>query len=224
MAQQVRLTVQKRTEIGRNAVKKVKAAGFVPGILYGPRQQPVPLKVNGRELKSALAHAASENILVELDFQDGQGDGPALALIQEVQHHPLKRELVHIDFQAVSATETVTAEVPIEAVGEPVGVKTRGGLLEHTLRSLEVECLPRDLPSSIRVDVSGLDIGNSLHVRELPLPPGVTAVTDPELTVFSVLESRVEQEGAGAAPAETPTAPEVITAKKDEESKEGAAS
>jgi large subunit ribosomal protein L25 len=130
--------------------------------------------------------------------------------------------LVHIDFQAVSATEKVTAEVPIEAVGEPVGVKTRGGLLEHTLRSLEVECLPRDLPASIPVDVSGLDIGNSLHVRELPLPPGVTAVTDANLTVFSVLESRVEQEpGAGA---EAPTAPEVITAKKEDESKEGAAS
>jgi large subunit ribosomal protein L25 len=222
MAQQVRLNVQKRTEIGRNAVKKVKAAGFVPGILYGARQQPVPLKLNGRELASVLAHAASENILVELDFQDGQGDGPTLALIQEVQHHPLKRELVHIDFQAVSATEKVTAEVPIEAIGEPVGVKTRGGLLEHTLRSLAVECLPRDLPASICVDVSGLDIGNALHVRELPLPAGVTSVTDGDLTVFSVLESRVEQEpGAGA---EAPTAPEVITARKEEESKEGAAS
>lgn len=222
MAQQVRLTVQKRIEIGRNAVKKVKAAGFVPGILYGPRQEPVPLKLSSRELKSALAHAASENIIVELDFQESQGEGPVLALIQEVQHHPLKRELVHIDFQAVSATEKVTAEVPIEAVGEPVGVKTRGGLLEHTLRSLEVECLPRDLPSSIRVDVSGLDIGSSLHVRELPLPAGVSSVTDGDLTVFSVLESRVEQEGAGAVAAEAPTAPEVITAKKEDESKEGA--
>jgi large subunit ribosomal protein L25 len=214
--------VQKRTEIGRNAVKKVKAAGFVPGILYGPRQAPVPLKVDGRQLTAALAHAASENILVELDFQDGQGDGPALALIQEVQHHPLKRALVHVDFQAVSATEKVTAEVPIEAVGEPVGVKTRGGLLEHALRSLEVECLPRDLPASIRVDVSGLDIGDSLHVRELPLPAGVTAVTDGDLTVLSVVEPRVEQEPGAAA--EAPTAPEVITAKKEEESKEGAAS
>src|SRR5690242_3067996 len=121
MAQQVKLTVQKRTEVGRNAVKKVRTAGFVPGVLYGARQQPVHLKVNGRELASALAHAASENILVELNFSDEAGRDAALALIQEVQRHPLKRELVHVDFQAVSASEQVTAEVPIEAIGEPLG-------------------------------------------------------------------------------------------------------
>jgi large subunit ribosomal protein L25 len=213
MAEQVKLTVQKRTEVGRNAVKKVKAAGFVPGVLYGPRQEPVNLKVNGRELAAVLAHAASEHILVELDFQDGPGTNAALALIQEVQHHPVKRGLLHVDFHAVSATEKVTAEVPIEAVGEPVGVKSYGGLLEHTLRTLEVECLPKDLPATIAVNVSNLNIGDSLHVKELPLPSGVEAVTDGELTVVAVVESRVEPE-AGAA-AEAPTAPEVITAKKE---------
>lgn len=217
MAEQVKLTVQKRTEIGRIAVKKIKAAGFVPGVLYGPRQETVPLKVSGRELATALAHAASENILVELDFQDGQGGNAALALIQEVQRHPFKPGLLHVDFYAVSATEKVTAEVPIEALGEPVGVKSFGGLLEHTLRSLEVECLPRDLPATIAVNVSGLNIGDSLHVNELPLPAGVEAVTDGELTVFSVVESRVEPEAEPGA--ETPTAPEVITAKKEGEAK-----
>ncbi len=221
MAQQVRLTVQKRAEIGRNAVKKVKAAGFVPGVLYGAKQAPVHLQVNGRELQTVLAHAASENILVEIAFQ-GEAAAPALAMIQEVQHHPLKRELVHVDLHAVSATEKVTAEVPIEAVGEPAGVKTSGGLLEHTLRSLEVESLPRDLPTVINVDVSNMNIGDSLHVRDLPLPAGVVTVTDAELTVFAVVEPRVEAEEQDAA-AEATAAPEVITAKREDET-EGAAS
>ena len=217
MAEQVRITVQARTEIGRNAVKKVKAAGFVPGVLYGARQEPVHLKVNGRELATTLAQAASENILVELNFADGGDREATLALIQEVQRHPVKSQLLHVDFQAVSASEKITAEVPIEAVGEPVGVKTHGGLLEHTLRALEVQCLPRDLPATIAVDVSNLDIGDSVHVSQLPLPAGVEAVTDGGLTVFAVVESRVEPEaGAGA---EAPTAPEVITAKKEGEDK-----
>src|SRR5205085_2276180 len=101
-------------------------------------------------------------------IQDDGAGTSALAMIQEVQHHPLKRGLLHVDFHAVSATEKVTAEVPIEPVGEPLGVRTYGGLLEFTLRSLEVECLPKDLPEMIQVDVSGLNIGQSVHVRDLP--------------------------------------------------------
>jgi large subunit ribosomal protein L25 len=221
MAQQVRLTVQKRVEIGRNAVKKVRATGYVPGVLYGAKQEPLNLKVSGRELSAVLAHAASENILVELQIQDNGTGTSALAMIQEVQHHPLKRGLVHVDFHAVSATEKVTAEVPIEAIGEALGVRTYGGLLEFTLRSLEVECLPKDLPEIIQVDVSTLNVGQSLHVRDLPLPVGVEAVTDRELTVLAVVEPKVEAEPEPGP--ETPAAPEVITAKRDDAKAEGAA-
>jgi large subunit ribosomal protein L25 len=215
MAQQAKLTVQRRTATGRNHIKVLRSQGLVPGIIYGAKQEALPLTVDGKALSTVLSHGASENILVELEIVDGSNRTNALALIQEVQHHPLRTELLHIDFHAVSATEKVTTEVPVETLGESVGVKTFGGLLEHILRRLEVECLPKDLPGSIVVDVSNLNVGDSVHVRDLPLPTGVKTLTDPELTVVAVVEPRVEAEEAPAA-VEAPTAPEVITAKKEE--------
>jgi len=215
MAQQAKLTAQRRTQVGRNAIKKIKADGMVPGVIYGSAQEPVNLQINGRELLNVLSRASGENILVELEILDGSEKQNALAMIQEIQHNPLQREIVHVDFHAVSANETVSAEVPIETVGEAVGVKVHGGLLEHILRYLEVECLPGDLPQVIEVDVTNLDVGQSLHVRELKLPSGVEAVTDAEQTVVAVVEARVEEEVV--EPLVTPTAPEVITARKPEE-------
>ena len=118
MAQQVKLTARKRTLVGRNAIKKIKGKGLVPGVIYGSQAEPIALQVDGRELTSVLAHASSEHVLVELEIVDGSESTNRLALIQEVQHHPLKRELLHVDFHAVSATEKIISEVPIEAVGE----------------------------------------------------------------------------------------------------------
>ena len=214
MAQQVKLKAQKRTAIGRNAIKKIKEQGFVPGTIYGSQAQPLNLQVDGRELSNVLAHASSEHVLVELEIADGDQSTNRLALIQEVQHHPLKRQLLHVDFHAVSATEKITSEVPIEAVGEALGVRTFGGLLEYSLRSLEVECFPQDLPDIIRVDVTNLNIGEALHVRDLQLPDGVEALTDGDLTAISVVASRVGEEPVAAA--EEPVAPEVITEKRVE--------
>jgi large subunit ribosomal protein L25 len=215
MAQQAKLTVQTRAVVGRNAIKKVRKQGLIPGVIYGVGQEPINLEINGRQLSTVLARSSSENILLELEIVDGDNKRNSLVMIQEVQHHPLQRQILHVDFHAVSATEKITAEVPIEAVGEPVGVKTGGGLLEHILRDLEVECLPGDLPERIQVDVSSLDLNQSIHVKDLKLPPGVEAVTDGDLTVVAVSAARVEEEPAevGAAP----TTPEVITAKKPEE-------
>ena len=214
MAQQVKLKAQKRTVIGRNAIKNIKKEGLVPGVVYGSQTEPMALQVDGRELKNVLAHASSEHVLVELEIIDGDQSTSRLALIQEVQHHPLKRDLLHVDFHAVSATEKITSEVPIEAFGDALGVRTFGGLLEYSLRSLDVECLPQDLPDIIRIDVSNLNIGESFHVRDIPLPSGVEALTDADLTVVSVVASRVGEEVTPTA--EAPTTPEVITEKKGE--------
>ena len=216
MAQQAKLSVQTRTQVGRNAIKKVRKEGLIPGVIYGVGQEPINLEVNGRQLLTVLAHASSENILLELEIVDGDNKRNSLAMIQEVQHHPIQRQILHVDFHAVSATEKITAEVPIETIGEPIGVKTNGGLLEHNLRDLEVECLPADLPERIEVDVTNLDINQSIHVKDLKLPLGVEAVTDADLTVVAVSAPRVDEEPAEALGA-TPAAPEVITAKKPEE-------
>ena len=212
MAHQVKLKAQKRTAIGRNSVKKIKEQGLVPGTIYGSQAQPLNLQVDGRDLSNVLAHASSEHVLVELEIADGDQSTNRLALIQEVQHHPLKRQLLHVDFHAVSATEKIISEVPIEAIGEALGVRTFGGLLEYSLRSLEVECFPQDLPDIIRVDVTNLNIGEAFHVRDIKLPDGVEAITDGDLTAISVVASRVGEEPAPAT--EVAAAPEVITEKR----------
>src|SRR5262249_17398772 len=124
--------------------------------------------------------------------------------------------VLHVDFHAVSADEVIHSEVPLEPVGIANGVKNMGGLLEQSLRSLAIECLPRDLPDVIKVDVSALDIGNSIHVREIQLPSGVTTKVQQDLTVFSVLAPTVEEEPAAAATAEAAAGPEVIREKKEE--------
>jgi len=186
----------------------------VPGVVYGSQAQPMALQLDARQLASVLAHASSEHVLVDLEIADGGQSSNRLALIQEVQHHPLRRELLHVDFHAVSTTEKITSEVPIEAVGEPLGVRTFGGLLEYSLRTLEVECFPQELPDIVRIDVTNLNIGEALHVRDIPLPSGVEALTDADLTVVSVVASRVGEEVTETT--EAPAAPEVITEKKPE--------
>jgi large subunit ribosomal protein L25 len=216
MSNQVSLKATRRTALGRNAVKKVKAAKAVPAILYGQGVEPQPLQVERRAINTVLSHAVGENILVNLEIEDGGTPAPRLALINEVQHHPVNRSILHIDFQAVSTTETLVAEVPIEPVGEAVGVKTGGGLLEQSLRSLEVECLPKDLPEAIRVDVSNLGLGQALHVSDLPALAGVKFLLDSEVTVFLVSEPKVADETAPGAEAAA-TEPEVIREKKTEE-------
>ena len=212
MSQQLKLAAQNRTLSGRNAVKKVKAAGFVPAVIYGDKNQPQNLQIAIRDINALMAHASSENILVDLEITDGPNKVSRLALIHEVQHHPVGRQVLHVDFQAVSATETLTASVPVEPVGEANGVKNFGGLLSQNLHEIELECLPKDLPESIQVDVSGLNIGDSIHVRDLVLPAGVTSTLDGDLTVFAVAEPLVAEEPAAGAAA----APEVLKEKKPE--------
>ncbi len=215
MSNQVSLKASRRTAMGRNAVKQVKAARAVPAILYGQGVEPQPLQVERRAIDTLLAHAVSENILVNLEIEDGGKSAARLALINEVQHHPVNQTVLHVDFQAVSMNETLVAEVVIEPAGEATGVKTGGGLLEQSLRAIEVECLPKDLPEMIRVDVSNLGLGSALHVSDLPVLPGVKYLADAEVTVFLVSEPKVSDE---AAPAEgAPTEPEVIKEKKPAE-------
>jgi large subunit ribosomal protein L25 len=217
MATQVKLAAQRRTALGRSAVKKIKAAGAVPAVIYGSKNQPEALQVSRRDINAVLSHSSGENILVELEIE---GDANRLALVQEVQHSPVGGAVLHIDFHAVSMDEMIEADVPLEPTGTPNGVKNFGGLLEQSLRSLAIECLPRDLPDVISVDVTALNIGDAIHVRELPLPAGVTTRVPADLTAFSVMAPTVEDPTlTAAAPA---AAPEVIKEKKEDTDAAGA--
>jgi large subunit ribosomal protein L25 len=220
MANQVKLSARPRLEAGRNAVSKVRARGAIPAVIYGAKDAATNLEVDRKDIENLLSRAVGENILVELEIRDGGKTTNRISLIQEVQHHPVRGEIIHIDFHAVSMTEEIDAEIVLEHEGEPVGVKTFGGLLQQNMRSLPIRCLPQNLPEIIIVDVSGLNIGESLHVRDIKLPTGVVAVPDEDLTVFLVSEPTVAEEAAVAV--EEPVAPEVIKEKKPEVSEAAA--
>lgn len=199
MAKQLKLAAEVRTSAGRSAVKKIKQQGLVPAVIYGAKQQPENLQVKAREIQNLLSHATGEHLLVELEIAGSN----RLALIQEVQHDPIRGDVLHVDFHAVSADERIHAEVPVEPVGEAVGVKNFGGILESAMHSVEVECLPKDLPEVIRVDVSALNLNEAINLGGLPLPAGVALRGDQDLTLTVVrvappTVSETEQPSAAA--------------------------
>src|SRR5437870_9933688 len=214
MAKQVKLKVERRDGTGRSAVRKLKARGVVPAVIYGAKDKPQPLQVAARDINAMLSHASGENILVELEI-DGEKSN-RMAMVQEIQHSPVGGDVLHLDFHAVSMDETIHADMPLEAVGTPNGVKNFGGLLEQSLRTLAIECLPRDLPDKLVVDVSGLNIGDAIHVRDIQLPNGVTTKVQPDLTAFSVVAAAVEEELAAFAD-EAAAGPEAVTQQKSTE-------
>ena len=219
MAKQVKLKAEQRSATGRSAARKLKARGIVPAIIYGAKEKPQPLQVSARDINAMLSHASGENILVELEIAGEKSN--RTALVQEIQHSPVGGAILHIDFHAISMDQAIQTDVPLEPVGVPEGVKTFGGLLEQSLRSLAIECLPRDLPDRITVDVSKLNIGDSIHVRDIKLPSGVAAKVQADLTAFSVLAPVVEEEPV-VAEAEAAAGPEVIKEKKEEGETAGA--
>ncbi len=213
MAKQVKLSAKPRSHVGRNSIKQLRTRGAVPANMYGPKTEPGNLEISARDINQLLAHAVGENILVELEVDHGTKTTKHLSLIQEVQHHAVRGDVLHVDFLEVSMDEVLHTEVAVEPFGEAVGVKSYGGLLEQLLRHITIECLPKDLPECIRVDVSKLGIGQALHIRDLVLPAGVKAIGDADLTVFLVAEPKVADDSKSD---EAPQAPEVIKEKKPE--------
>ena len=214
MAKQIKLSANARLGVGRNSVKKIRAAGQVPAVIYGSTQEAMNLQLASRQISDVLAHATGEQVLVELEIASASGSASKLALIQNVQHHPVRGDILHVDFHAVAADEKMHAHVVVETVGESVGVKTFGGLLVTMLHSIEVECLPKDLPERIVVDVSALNLNDAVHLRDLQFPAGVSFRGDGDVTVLRVTSPNLTE----AAPStEGPTQPEVLREKKPAE-------
>jgi large subunit ribosomal protein L25 len=209
-----------RTAARRGGVKKLRESGRVPAVVYGRQTKPTNLELNAAEITNLIHHSVSENVLVDLSIEN---DKKRLALIQEVQHHPLKGNVLHVDFHEVAEDEKVTVQVPVEATGEAVGVKAGGGVLEHVLFKLKVRALPKDLPEQINVDVSALDIGKSLHVGEITAPAGVEILGDKKVVVFSVAAPVTEAQEAAAAEGAAAGAGEVEMIKEKKEEGDGKA-
>ncbi len=225
MAKAIDLKAYERVAKGRGPVGRLRRGGRVPAVLYGKRTDSISLEVGEKELNAAIHGTASENVLLDLEMDLGdKGAKKTTAFVQHVHHDPLTGKILHVDLHEIAADEKLKAHVPLRALGEPVGVKTFGGILENVLRDLHVECLPKDLPDIIEVDVSGLNVGQSIHVSEIAVPEGVAVLNAGDVVVFAVAAPTVAEEptpaAAEAAPAGEGAAPAAAAAAGDE-GKEG---
>lgn len=216
------ITARPRAGVGKGAARSLRREGLVPAVVYGHGVDPQPLAVPARELERVLQSISWENTLI--DLQVGEHVSAAV-LIREVQFHPFKPEVLHVDFMQVTAGEKIEVEIPVEVVGAAPGVKA-GGVLEQQLHSVRVYCDPSRIPEQIGVDVSALEIGDSLHVSDLRLPE-IEILTEPTTTLVVVVPPAVlkaEEEEAAAAAVEEEAEPEVVgRGKREEEAAEGEA-
>ncbi len=197
-----KLKAESRTETGKGAAHRIRASGRVPAVVYGHGAQPLPVSVDARELSHLLHTDAGMNILVDMRVD---GDH-FLAMPREVQRDTLKGRFIHVDFLRIARDEKVTVEVPVHLVGESHGVK-EGGVIEHHLWNLHLECLPQDVPSAIEADISKLGINESLKVADLGVPSNLTVLTPEDEVIVSVVPPQIlraieEEEAAAAAEAE----------------------
>ncbi len=213
------ITVEKREEQGKKAARSMRRTGMIPAVLYREgRSQSI--KVSRKEITRLINTMSGEQIIVDLQFDDGV---KKLALLKDYQVDPVKGELLHSDFFEVLLTEKIRVTVHIKALGEPIGVKRDGGILQHTLRVVEIECLPDELPDMVEVDISNLEVGQSIHVSDLKFDEGIKVLTDPGDVIVTVTAPIVIEEAAPAVVevAAEAAEPEIIKKGKKEEEVEG---
>ena len=167
---QVNLSVVKREKTGKECAKKLRKQGLIPAIVYGHNFDPVPISVKANELESILHKYKGETLLFNLEVQNGETQR-IQAILKDYQLHPVTDKIIHLDFVAIKEGETVSIDVPLEFVGRPVGL-TKGGVIEIFMHDLTVECLPSNIPDKIQVDISNLDLGDVLHVKDIKVQIG----------------------------------------------------
>ncbi len=212
------LSATPRDGTGKGSARTLRAQGRIPAIIYGHGRDPQALAIDTRELEKLLSRISAESTVIELSL----GGKSAKTLIREIQRHPFKRQILHVDFQELVAGEKVTVRLPIVLNGIPDGVRQDGGILDQTMRELEVEVDPANIPNHVEVDVTSLKIGDSVHVRDIALPEGVEIFGDGDASVCVVSAPRAVVETVAVVEEEAVAAePEVIgKAKKEEEEEE----
>jgi large subunit ribosomal protein L25 len=185
---EITLTAETGREIGSSSTRRLRAQGKIPGVIYGHGSDPIPVAVVGREFQVAMSGEAGLNTLLSLEV----GSNSFLTLARDIQHHPFKNVVTHVDFLIVSADELISAEVTINLVGEPVEVNHGDGIVDQQLFTLAIKARPADIPASVEIDISELTIGAALHVSDITIPRGVELETDPEATVVAGQPPRVQ--------------------------------
>jgi large subunit ribosomal protein L25 len=183
----VTLTAEKRDRSGKSAARSLRRSGRVPAVVYGHGDETRSLSVNTHELQKLLSSISVENTIISLQIKDGES---TQALIREVQYHPTRSEVLHLDLYQIHAGEKINLTIPVRLHGNPVGVRDEGGVLQQVLHELNVECLPRDIPEGFDIDVDGLAIGDSVHIRDVSVA-NVKILNDEDLTICSVTQPTV---------------------------------
>jgi large subunit ribosomal protein L25 len=210
-----KITSAVRKDSGKGAARRIRAEGRLPAVLYGRNETPVELAIGEADMR-AILHAHPESAIVDLDIEGGKSG--VNAIVRDVQRHPATGRLLHVDFQRISLDEKVRVEVQIELQGTPTGVKDQGGVLEHGTRSLNVMCLPGAIPESITLDVSGLEISDSISLGDVASRyPDLEFLDDEESTLVTVLAPTMEKVEEEAEEGEEAKEPELVS---DEEKKE----
>ncbi len=209
-----KLSAKKRDLQGSSNSRRLRKTGSLPAVVYGEGKEAISIELNTHAFEQLLHHHASETVLVEIDLE---GEGILSALVKDVQHHPVSNDLLHVDLQKIIAGQLIQVEIALELVGEALGVK-EGGVLDHTMHSISVECLPKNLIEAIEVDVSDMEIGAVLHVSDLEMGANFKVLADAKAIIASVAEPRVEVEEDEVSDATVNAEPEVITEKKAEDS------
>jgi large subunit ribosomal protein L25 len=209
----VEITIERRTDSGKGAARKLRRAGKIPGVLYGPKRETTSVAALALEIERKLSHLEGSHLIRLVAGNGGESDlNDRMVLLREMQRHPVSGGVLHADFYEVDLTERLAVSVPLHFIGKAVGV-VNGGILQPILREVEVECLPTEIPDFIEVDVTALDIHDSLHIGDLSIPAGVTPVGDRGQAIVAVLPPTVEakpaeaEAAAEAAPAEGAPAP-----------------
>ena len=197
---EVTLTVIPREGKGKGPARQTRMVGFIPGVLYGPETKPESIKVDNRVFNAAWKTAGGGSVIFSLE----KGGKKTKVLIRELQRDPVSNNVIHVDFHAISMSKPIHLSIPVRLVGTPVGVKTEGGILQATMREIEISCLPTDIPEQVEINVENLHIGDSLHVRDLSIPK-VKILEEPDTTLAVVsaptVLKTVEEEAAEAAAA-----------------------
>ncbi len=202
-------------EVGsKQQARRLRRGGKVPGILYGPKTQPVPLEIDTKDFSTRVAHLEGSHLVRLKSASSALAE--KVALVKDVQYHPITGEVVHTDLYEVDLTARIQVRVPLHFVGKAEGV-VRGGILQPVVREIEVECLPLDIPEFFNVEVTSLDIGDSVHIEDLAMPAGVTAIYESNLALVTVVPPTVEE---APTPAVAPVEGAVPAAAPPEETKE----
>lgn len=214
---QLSLAARLRTDTGKGAARRLRRDNQVPAIFYGPSSQPVMLAVKYLDLQTLLKSTDSENVIFQLQIESGQGTESKTVMLKELQADPIKPVYYHADFYEISMDKELTLNVPVRLVNTPVGA-SKGGILQHVKRDLLVSCLPGNLVEFLEVDVSALDIGDAVHVRDIALPQGMKAADDGDTTIAVVTPPHVVAEKVEEVAEEEKAAEEAAEAPKEEPS------